>query len=333
MEFSAYGGTQTQAAPLPPPPEITTQAAEELLSSLDMRAVVTAVAACAGGLSNHNYRIEFADGSLALLRVYRWGHDEPEPQRRLKEPMLHRLLADAGVPVPRVIAASDRCALMEWIDGVKLRQIALKETPARLGRAWSEAGATLRVAHAANPFGRTPGVIVGEQLQPFGISWAEWNAREIRKHAGRLRKLDAIEDVEASRIEQICSRLPELLGAPLPMLVHNDAHPANVLVTQRDGAWHLAAWIDWEYAWLADPDWDLARFAFFGTAQVGAIPETFWIGYGRRPSPVRNAIYELHMVAWLTGLRPTRRAPTAPELLARDRLGEIRHLLEQIEAT
>jgi aminoglycoside phosphotransferase (APT) family kinase protein len=324
---------RTQAAPLSAPPEITTKAAEEFLSSLDMRTAVTAVLPCAGGVSNHNYRIEFEDGSLALLRVYRWGHDEPEPQRRLKEPMLHRLLADAGVPVPRVIAASDRCALMEWIDGVKLRQIALSEPPVRLEQAWSEAGAALRMAHAVNPFGRTAGEIVGEQLQPFAMSWAEWNAREIRKHAGRLRALDAITDVELSRIEQICTRLPELLGAPPPMLVHNDAHPANVLVAQRNDAWHLAAWIDWEYAWLADPDWDLARFAFFGTAQVGAIPETFWTGYGGRPSPIRNAIYELHMVAWLAGLRPTSRAPTAPELLARDRLRKIGQLLEQIEAT
>lgn len=298
-----------------------------------MRAAVMAVAPCAGGLSNHNYRIEFADGSLALLRVYRWGHDEPEPQRHLKEPMLHRLLADAGVPVPRVIAASDRCALMEWIDGVKLRQIALTEAPARLEQAWSEAGEALRVAHAANPFGRTAGEIVGDHLQPFAMSWAEWNAREIRKHAGRLRELNAIDAAGASGIERICSRLPELLGAPLPMLVHNDAHPANVLVAQGGDGWHLAAWIDWEYAWLADPDWDLARFAFFGTAQVGAIPETFWTGYGRRTSPVRNAIYVLHMIAWLAGLRPTSRAPTAPELLARDRLREIGQLLEQIEAT
>lgn len=297
-----------------------------------MRRAVIAVAPCAGGLSNHNYRIEFEDGSLALLRVYRWGHDEPEPQRRLKEPMLHRLLADAGVPVPRVIAASDRCALMEWIDGVKLRRIALTEAPVRLEGAWREAGEALRVAHAANPFGTTAGEVVGERLQSFDMSWAEWNAREIRKHIGRLRGLNAIDDVEASRIEQICSsRLSELLGEPIPVLVHNDAHPANVLVAQRDRAWHLAAWIDWEFAWVADPDWDLARFAFFGTAQVGAIPESFWIGYGRRPSPLRNAIYELHMVAWLGGLRPTRREPAAPELLARRRLGELAQLLARIE--
>jgi hypothetical protein len=100
----------------------------------------------------------------------------------------------------------------------------------------------------------------------------------------------------------------------------------------RDGAWHLAAWIDWEYAWVADADWDLARFAFFGAAQVGLVPEGFWSGYGRRPSPGRNAVYELHMIMWLAGLRPARRAPAAPELLARERLQGIGRILDRIEA-
>lgn len=230
---------------------------------------IAAVTPCVGGLSNHNYRVAFRDASLALLRVYRWTHDEPEPQRRIKEPWLHDLLARAGVPVPRVLASSNRCALLEWIEGVKLRQIALTEAPAALEGAWAEAGTALRLAHAANPFGGVAGEIVGNELRPFDRSWSEWNSREITSHTARLRELNAIDVDAATRIELICDRLPELLGEPAPVLAHNDAHPANVLVALRDGAWHLAAWIDWEYAWVADPDWDLARFAFFGTAQVG----------------------------------------------------------------
>jgi len=322
----------THAAPLPPPPDISREVAQDLLSSLDIATRIAEVTPCAGGLSNHNYRVAFTDGALALLRVYRWGHDEPEPNRRIKEPWLHQLLAGANVPVPRVLAASDRCALLEWIEGVKLRQIALIEPPAALEGAWSEAGKALRLAHAANPFGEVAGEIVGNELRPFETSWSEWNAREIRTHTARLRELDAIDVDAAMRIQRICDRLPKLLGEPAPVLAHNDAHPANVLVAVRDGAWHLAAWIDWEYAWVADPEWDLARFAFFGAAQVGAVPESFWSGYGRRPSPVRNAVYELHMVTWLAGLRPARRAPAAPELLARERLQGIGRILDRVEA-
>jgi len=319
------------AAPLPPPPDISREIAQDLLASLDIVTPIAEVTPCLGGLSNHNYRVAFTDGSLALLRVYQWGHDEPEPNRRIKEPWLHELLARAGVPVPRVLAASDRCAALEWIEGIKLRQIALTEAPGALEGAWAEAGTALRLAHAANPFGEVAGEIVGDELRPFDTSWSEWNAREIRSHTARLREVNAVGVEAALRIERICDRLPELLGEPTPVLAHNDAHPANVLVALQDGVWRLAAWIDWEYAWVADPDWDLARFAFFGTAQVGTVPEKFWAAYGRRPSPFRSAIYELHMVTWLAGIRPTHRAPAAPELLARERLRDIERLLEQIE--
>lgn len=230
-----------------------------------------------------------------------------------------------------LIAASDRCAVLEWIDGVKLRQVAHDEATGRLANAWTEAGAALRLAHGANPFGKIAGEIVGNELRPFDLSWPEWNAREIRRQAARLRELDAIDLGAAVRIERICQRLPELLAEPVPVLAHNDAHPANVLVALRDGSWHLAAWIDWEYAWVADPDWELARFAFFGEAQVGDVPDSFWSGNRRRPSPPRNSIYELHMITWLGGLRPTHRAPSAPELLANERLRGIGGILDRIE--
>lgn len=138
-------------------------------------------------------------------------------------------------------------------------------------------------------------------------------------------------DAARRTCRQSIDRLPALIGEPEAALAHNDAHPANVLVARAGDEWRLAAWIDWEYAWIADPDWDLARFAFFGASQVGHVPEAFWSGYGRRPSVIRNAIYELHMITWLGGFRPERRAPTAPELLARERLTDIQSLLTFIE--
>lgn len=96
--------------------------------------------------------------------------------------------------------------------------------------------------------------------------------------------------------------------------MHNDAHPANVLVRPQADYWDLAAWIDWEFAWVGDADWDLTRFDFIGTAQVGEIPREFWSGYGRKPDPVRHAAYELFFIVWLAGTRPMKRPILAPEL-------------------
>ena len=47
-----------------------------------------------------------------------------------------------GFSVDRVEAGA---AVLEWIEGVKLRQIALIEPPAALEGAWSEAGKALRL--------------------------------------------------------------------------------------------------------------------------------------------------------------------------------------------
>lgn len=321
-----------QAAPFPPAPEITREEANDYLRQLSVSDAAVAVTPCVGGLSNHNYRVDFADGSRALLRVYRWSHDEPEPERSVKETWLHRLLYEIGVPVPHMIVASPRCALMEWVEGERLRQVALSEVPDALEPAWYQAGAALRTAHDAKGFGSHAGEIVADRVRPFALTWADWNAREMIAHAQQLRQLDAITASQFDHIERVCARLPALLGEPAVTLVHNDAHPANVLVAQKGGRWRLAAWIDWEYAWVADPDWDLARFAFFGEAQVGEVPDSFWTGYGRRAAPIRNSIYELHMITWLAGLRPTRRAPAAPELLAVGRLSHLDALLTTIDS-
>jgi len=289
---------------LPPPPAISLDAATEYLRALGNPGVVVRVTPCAGGLSNHNYRIDLADRSTLLLRLYRWWIADPEPPRGAKEMWLHGLLRDAGVRVPTVMASSDRAALLEWIDGDKLRDVALAESVSALAPAWRSVGENLALAHRANPLGSAMGEIVGRDVVAFEPSWPIWLGHEIEKHAGQLLVLEAIDDATLRQIQTIArERLPKLLADCDIALLHNDAHPANVLVRHQAEHWDLAAWIDWEFAWVGDADWDLTRFDFIGTAQVGQIPETFWRGYGRKPDPVRRAVYELFFIVWLAGTR------------------------------
>lgn len=325
------GFSRAGVTPLPPAPELPVEDANRYLHELGVAARARQVVPCAGGLSNHNYRIDLDDGTRALLRIYRWWIPEPEPPRGRKERWLHDLLARAGVPVPAVIAASERCALLEWIDGEKLRETALRESADGLLPAWRQTGDALRRTHEMRPLGDRPGEIVGLELKPFEPNWPRWLAAELARHATRLRELRVIDGATFGRVVSIAQQLPDLLDLDEAVLLHNDAHPANVLVHRSEAGWELAAWIDWEFAWVGDPDWDLTRFEFIGTAQVGEIPAAFWEGYGRRPDRARARIYELFFTTWLAGIRSEKRPVTAPELFARERVSQLDQLLSEIE--
>ena len=75
--------------------------------------------------------------------------------------------------------------------------------------------------------------------------------------------------------------------------------PWNVLVCRGGEGWRCSGWLDWEFAMGGDADYDLMRNARSRLREVGPVPEAFYRAYGRRPDPVRDAVYEagyyLHM--------------------------------------
>jgi aminoglycoside phosphotransferase (APT) family kinase protein len=86
-----------------------------------------------------------------------------------------------------------------------------------------------------------------------------------------------------------------------------------VLVRDDRAGWVLTGWIDWERASVGDSELDLAIFDVFTRAQVGATPESFWAGYGRRPSAERYRFYELVIVLSLASLDHAQRLPPGRE--------------------
>jgi len=287
----------------PPPPPLEPGRAAELLAACDVREAILGVVPCAGGVTNANFAVTLAGGRRVLLRVYHWPHQEPDLERGRKEAFLHELLGRAGVAVPRVhgVAANGECVVLEWIDGERLRDIA----PGIKGieSAWEEAGLALRRAHELPPLFDRAGVIVGDHLEPFEQPWGEFHASLIRAHARKLRALERISGAQLARVDAVSELASRALGHDARVrLLHNDPHAANILVRSAASGWQLAAWLDWEYAWMGDPEWDLARFDVFTRAQVGGVNDGFWRGYGARPDPARHGFYELHVMVWFGSL-------------------------------
>lgn len=289
--------------------------AQGLLARAGIEMRVDAVAPCSGGVTNLNYELMLENGDRLLLR--RYASRDGAGDAAATEAMLHPLLRENGVSVPQLIAVpkdGGYFAIFEWLEGVRLRDAATQEQdPTRLTGAWIEAGAGLRRAHAIELPYRGDGEFRGGRFVASDQLSAEGVAREMRRDARRLRRKGLIEERDVSRIDAIADEAPGFLGDHRSSLLHGDAHSANVLV--RDGAsrWTLAGWIDWERAIVGDVELDLATFDVFTRAQVGATPEAFWSGYGRRPEPTRYRYYELLQLLFLASLDHAQALPPGRE--------------------
>lgn len=247
-------------------------------------------------------------GERFAVRAYGWPFGgEPPFDRRAKEATLHPRLAAVGVPVPEVltVASVDGVdgALLTYAPGELLGVVAQQVAPPALDEAWREAGAALARAHAVD-VGPTAGFLTADGVLPFtsGLlseevppyppgSWGGFLASDVR-HRGRL-VADHV-GLAASRFAAVADALVAPLDARPVRLGHSDANAWNVLVAEGDDGWHLSSWLDWEFAWAADPSYDLVRATVQRYAPIGPTPEAFWSGYGSAPDALGLAAAALH---------------------------------------
>jgi hypothetical protein len=71
------------------------------------------------------------------------------------------------------------------------------------------------------------------------------------------------------------------------------------LVHPVEQGWECSGWLDWEYAWVGDPDWDLVRMDLFRTKPIGPTPSAFYEGYGAVPADLPRQVYALHIHLWM----------------------------------
>jgi fructosamine-3-kinase len=206
-----------------------------------------------------HYRVELADGRTAFAKIApAQGRPAGDAGFAAEAAGLRWLAGPAqsgrgSAPVPAVLAASDDCLVIEWLD------VGPADRPGA-----SRFGRELAVLHAAGAgqFGAPwPGVIAGLPLpNDEASSWPDWYARQrllpylrIAHDAGTLTP----DDVRL--VESVAARIGDLAGPPEPpSRIHGDCWSGNVLWSGGRG-------------WLIDPaahgghrETDLAMLALFG---------------------------------------------------------------------
>ncbi len=276
-----------------------------LLASAGITQTVRLVVPINVGVTNRTSLVTLQNGPQYILREYRWPYSSPDDLQRLsKEKYLHDLLLKNGVPVPAVLAEYDdknsSALLMEFKPGTLLGDVVSTLDEDERVQAWRATGAALRGVHSIRLPEERSGVIVGERVEPFDEgSWADFQIHQVLRHAENLHKRESGVQIELSKLENALTQAAPALAASSTVLLHNDPHPWNVLVHNENGPWTCSAWLDWEYAWSGDPDWDLVRMDLFRLKPIGPTPDAFYEGYGSFPQEPNRSIYELSIYLWM----------------------------------
>ncbi|MFH8251348.1 phosphotransferase family protein [Microbacterium sp. B2969] len=248
--------TRAEAEGMPHPPLLVLDALAAYLAETGLGDDVRAWRRIGDGHSNVTYLIDVGTRSLVLRR----GPRPPLPPTThdmLREARVQRLLRDAGIPVPQILAVCDDSAVlgvpfyvMEHLDGDVITDAlpaALDGETERRGvaEATIDALADLHAVDVSVPplatLGRPEGYLA-RQVERFASLWGTVSRRDI----------PAVET------------LAGWLGANLPAsartsVVHGDYRIGN-LMFRRQAPATVEAILDWEMATLGDPLADLGYF-------------------------------------------------------------------------
>lgn len=224
------------------------------------------------GLGSETYHVERDDQSFSL-RIAARGSARSAFDARW-ECRVRELAGSAGL-APDVLYAdpAEGIMLARWIEGRSWSAAEARE-PARV----AEIAHLVRRIHALSP-----------PRPARKVAPAEWIARYEDLHRGARR---AAADCNALG-PKVMRRLEALARFPAAaVLCHSDLHPLNVVETPSA----LVA-LDWEYAHVTDPLWDLAGWACvndFGVQPSGDLLRAY---LGRPWEPAEWARFGL--LAWL----------------------------------
>jgi thiamine kinase-like enzyme len=273
------------------------------------------VAPLQGGTSNAAYRVQTDLGSF-VLRL-----NEPQAEQlgvdRAREAVLHRAAAAAGL-APAVIHAdaSGRFLITDFVTGPGWSAQDMGDW-----RCLAELGEVLRQLHALVP----PAVGSDAHLTHSDLPARHSSPSAARsaapsqstssdpaygdrlvQHASPFRlepllhqhlaRAAEVNPAEASRLMPLVQRAESVLaasnagGARSATIIHNDLHHSNFI-----GSSHRLRLVDWEYAAVADPLYDLAcLLAYYPQAEPHAARLLEVTGLA-----VRASVDELTDVAWV----------------------------------
>jgi thiamine kinase-like enzyme len=221
-----------------------------------------------GGITNRNYRVRFGQRDC-VLRVP--GRDtELLGIDRAAERLATERAAALGI-APPLIAADDECMVTEWLPGAPIDSGRLRADPssaARALRAFHDSGLELPVRFW-----------IHELLDDY--------ARIIAQRGGELPD-------PYRRTQELVGRIAEVLPLTDPAPCHNDLLPGNILATDADPGHALL--VDWEYAGMGHPYFDLANLAVNNDLDEPAQDRVLHAYFGEPPNDGRRAALRLMML-------------------------------------
>lgn len=234
---------------------VVARRAEELLGT-----PVVATSPVAGGDVARATKLRLNDGSVVVVKTL------PHPPDGFFRAEARGLafLAEAGLPVPALLAAADDCVILRWIE------------PGRPSGDGADAlGRALAAAHQrpCDGFGLDADGFIATLPLPNrpAPTWPEFYAtRRLLPYLKLAHDRGAVDDDHAGTIEAVVSRLEELLPAEPPARLHGDLWNGNV-VWGVDGR----AWVIDPAAYCGHREMDLAMLALFGLPQLERVLDAY----------------------------------------------------------
>jgi thiamine kinase-like enzyme len=97
-----------------------------------------------------------------------------------------------------------------------------------------------------------------------------------------------------TRTQDLVARIADVLPLTEPIPCHNDLLPGNILATEADPGHALL--VDWEYAGMGHPYFDLANLAVNNALDEAAQDRLLGAYFGEPPGPGRTAALRLMML-------------------------------------
>lgn len=251
--------------------------------------------------SNRAFRIRTESGDTSVVKVY----SSPARERRER----HAIEALAGVKgVPAIIERGSNHG-MSWIrmpDGGAWSLGTLPKNADTIGRA----GAVLRAVHDSD----AEITNLGSALDADYVSdHYQSTLRRLGRYRGRLGlPAEVLDRALAS------DRRPQASG---PRPAHTRPHPRSFLVSELGEV----TLIEWEWATLAPPEWDLSLTSWRLTRELGQdAAEAFWQGYGA-------SFPQARLMPWIAYHSAMAMLEAAEQ---RDgRLGDLNYLVEDLSSS
>jgi len=221
-----------------------------------------------GGITNRNFRVRFGERDCVLRLP---GRDtELLGIDRAAERAATERAAALGI-APPLIAADDECMVTEWLPGAPIDGDRLRADPSSAARA-------LRAFHDS-----------GLQL-PVRFWIPDLLADYVRIIAERGGELPE----QYARTQELVARIAEVLPLADPLPCHNDLLPGNILAADADPGHALL--VDWEYAGMGHPYFDLANLAVNNDLDEGAQHRLLEAYFEHPPRPGQSAALRLMML-------------------------------------